>query len=688
MKGYNPEFVKNVAILGHQGSGKTLLTESMLFASKVIGVKGKVEAGTAVSDFLKEEKENQMSLSTTVIPIEFNDCKVNLLDTPGFLDLVAETTSGLRVASAAVVVIDASSGIQVGTEMAWDQTRKYSMPTMIFINKMDKENVNLDKLIAEIRDKFGKRCIPTAVQIGSEADFKGIAQVISEKEVTYAGDKRSTGDLTDATKDKVAEYKDILVEAVAESSEELMEKFFEGEEFTAEEVISGVKNGMASGEVVPILIGSSENNVGALELLEAIVEVAPSAVTTKQKFADASEEVEVIADINSPFSAICFKTVVDPFLGQLSYLQVKTGKLDKSIQVHIAGEKDKIKLNNIMFFRGKESVEADVVNAGDICVVNKLDVLSTGDTLASLEVNDSLMKLPEHQSTLFCALVPKSKNDEDKISNALNRISAEDRSVTVMRPRETGQLLFGALGQKQIDLYLEKMKNQFGVEVTVEEMEIVYRETIRGNSDVQGKYKKQSGGSGQYGDVKIKFAPTEEEFVFKEEIFGGSVPKNYIPAVEKGLIDAIQTGGLAGYPVIGLEATLYDGSYHAVDSSELAFKMAASLAFKDGFMQANPVLLEPIMNVSITVPNDYTGDVMGDLSRRRGVVRGMEPLGSKQVIKAKVPQAEMMSYSIDLKSLTQARGIFEMEFDSYQECPGNISENVIAARKAKMEEEK
>ncbi|XMB87390.1 elongation factor G [Mycoplasmatota bacterium WC44] len=685
MKGYKPEFVKNIAVLGHQGSGKTLLIESLLYATKVIGEKGKLENGSTVSDFLKEEKDHKMSISSSVIPVEYDVHKLNFIDTPGFLDLAAETTAALRVSSAAILVIDGTSGIQVGSEKAWDYLRKYSIPTIIFVDKLDKENVEFNKVIEEIRNTFGKKCMPLGIPIGEEENFHGIGRIFSQKERIYDGDKYTDNELTDATRDKVERYRDMMLEAVAETSEELMEKYFEGEEFTPEEIMAGVEVGVCNGEVVPILIGSAEKNIGPNEILEALKEITPSVEKQKNQFSDTGKEVEVIKDINAPFSAICFKTVIDPFLGKMSYMQVKTGKLTKDQAVHIVGKKDKIKLNNIIFIRGKETKDVDYVSTGDICVVTKIDALSNGDTLADPSVNTPLAGLPTHQPTLFYALLPKTKNDEDKIGNALSRIAAEDRSVGLLRPKETGQLLFGGLGQKHIDLYLDKMKNQFGVEVDTEDMEIVYRETIRGNSDVQGKFKKQSGGSGQYGDVKIRFSPTKEKFIFEEKIFGGSVPKNYIPAVEKGLHDAIQNGGLAGYPVIGLKAELYDGSYHAVDSSELAFKMAAAIAFKDGFMKASPVLLEPIMDVSITVPNDYTGDVMGDLSRRRGVVRGMEPLGSKQIIKAKVPQAEMLTYTIDLKSLTQARGLFEMEFDSYQECPHNVSEYVIKERNAKSE---
>ncbi len=686
MKGYKSELVKNIAVLGHQSSGKTSILESLLLSTNVIGVKGQLTSGTTVSDFLKEEKEHQMSISNSIIPVEYEGVKINFIDTPGFLDLTAEVTAALRVASAAVLVVDAQSGIQVGTEKYYNFLRKYSIPTIVFVNKMDKENVNFDKLIEDIKEAFGNGCMPLGVPIGEADDFDGIGRVFSMKARIYKDGKFTDEELAQS-KERVEQYRDIMLESVAEATDELMEKFFEGEEFTPEEITMGVEVGMENGSVLPILIGSAEKNIGVLELLEIVKEVTPDAITTRTQFADTQAEIEVIEDVNAPFSGLIFKTVVDPFLGQLSYMQVKTGTLDKSTPVHIVGKKDKIKFNQILFMRGKESVEADFVSAGDICVLTKIDALATGDTLADLSVETPLKALAEIRPTLYYGLLPKTKNDEDKIGNALHRIIAEDRSVEVLRPKETGQLLLGGQGQKHIELYLEKMKNQFKVEVDLEDMEIVYRETIRGNSDVQGKFKKQSGGSGQYGDVKIKFSPSEEEFEFVENIFGGSVPKNYIPAVEKGLIDSIQTGGLAGYPVIGLKAELYDGSYHAVDSSELAFKMAASIAFKDGFMKAKPILLEPIMDVSITVPNDYTGDVMGDMSRRRGIVRGMEPIGASQIIKARVPQAEMLTYTMDLKSLTQARGSFKMKFDAYEQCPPDVSKAVIE-RRAKEKEEK
>jgi Translation elongation factors (GTPases) len=448
----------------------------------------------------------------------------------------------------------------------------------------------------------------------------------------------------------------------------------------------GAASGVLHGNVVPILIGAADKNIGPAELLEAITEIVPHATKQRIQFKDTGREVEQEVFDDNKFRAVVFKTVVDPFLGRLSYIQVKSGKLDKSTVMQVVGGRDKLRPNQLLFFRGKDHVEADVVHPGDLVVLTKLDEVKTGMTLADPSVTTPLYGVPTLQPTLYVGLVPQTKADEDRIAQALQRIETEDRSVAVLRPKETGQLLFGGQGQKHIDLYIEKLNHQFKVNVDLEDMEIVYRETIKGTADVQGKYKKQSGGSGQYGDVHIKFSPTDEEFIFAEEIFGGSVPKNYIPAVEKGLVEAIQHGGLAGYPVIGLKAVLYDGSYHAVDSSELAFKMAASLAYKDGFMKAKPTLLEPVMDVKIKVPTEYTGDVMGDMSRRRGLVRGLEPIGSLTLISAKVPQAEMLTYTNDLKSLTQARGSFEMEFASYEECPQEIAVKVIQTRKEYMEE--
>jgi elongation factor G len=685
MKGYPSEQVKNVILVGHQGSGKTFLLESILNVAKVIGSKGSLTAGTTVSDFLKEEKDNQMSLSTTILPVEYEGQKINFLDTPGFLDMEAEVTAAMRVSSAAILVIDGQSGLQVGTEKNFELLRKYSIPTLIFIDGLAKDNCEFDPLIGQIREKFGKGCMPLGIPIGEQSDFKGIARVFSQKERIYTNGFYKDQDITPEYAGKLQEYRDMMLEAVAESSDAFMEKFFEGTEFTPEEIFEGAAKGVLNGDVIPILIGSADKNIGPAEILEAISEIAPHATQPRVQFKDTGRAVEHEVFDDNKFRAVVFKTVIDPFLGRLSYVQVKSGKLDKGTVMQVVGGRDKLRPNQLLFFRGKEHKEADVVYPGDLVVLTKLDDVKTGMTLADPSVTTPLYGVPTLRPTLYVGLVPQAKGDEDRIAQALQRIEIEDRSVEVLRPKETGQLLFGGQGQKHIDLYIEKLKNQYKVNVDLEEMEIVYRETIKGTADVQGKYKKQSGGSGQYGDVHIKFMPTEEDFVFEEEIFGGSVPKNYIPAVEKGLLEAIQYGGLAGYPVIGLKAVLYDGSYHAVDSSELAFKMAASIAYKDGFMKAKPTLLEPIMDVKIKVPNEYTGDVMGDMSRRRGLVRGLEPLGTLTLISAKVPQAEMLTYTNDLKSLTQARGSFEMEFSSYEECPHDIATKVIQVRKDYME---
>ncbi len=685
MKGYPSESVKNVTLVGHQGSGKTFLLESILQYAKVISAKGSVESGSTVSDFLKEEKDNQMSLSTSIVPVEYQNQKINFLDAPGFLDMEAEVTAALRVSSAAILVIDGQSGIQVGTEKYFELLRKYSIPTLIFIDGLAKENTEFDALITQIREKFGKGCMPLGVPIGEHSDFKGIARVFSQKERIYTNGSFTDQPMSENYASKLKEYRDMMLEAVAESSDDLMEKFFDGVEFTPEEIFEGEQSGVLHGNVVPILIGAPIENIGPAELLGNHRNRATCKQRSSSKTPVERSNKKSLTTINLELLS-SKNLVVDPFLGRLSYIQVKSGKLDKSTVMQVVGGRDKLRPNQLLFFRGKDHVEADVVHPGDLVVLTKLDEVKTGMTLADPSVTTPLYGVPTLQPTLYVGLVPQTKADEDRIAQALQRIETEDRSVAVLRPKETGQLLFGGQGQKHIDLYIEKLNHQFKVNVDLEDMEIVYRETIKGTADVQGKYKKQSGGSGQYGDVHIKFSPTDEEFIFAEEIFGGSVPKNYIPAVEKGLVEAIQHGGLAGYPVIGLKAVLYDGSYHAVDSSELAFKMAASLAYKDGFMKAKPTLLEPVMDVKIKVPTEYTGDVMGDMSRRRGLVRGLEPIGSLTLISAKVPQAEMLTYTNDLKSLTQARGSFEMEFASYEECPQEIAVKVIQTRKEYMEE--
>ncbi|SHJ89737.1 elongation factor G [Paramaledivibacter caminithermalis] len=687
MKNYKVDKIRNVALLGHGGSGKTTLTEAMLYTTGVIKRMGKVEDGNTVSDFDKEEISRQFSIGTSVIPIEWNNSKYNILDTPGYFDFSGEVISALRVAGGAIIMVDATSGVEVGTEKAWKYTEERKMPKIIFINKMDKENVNYDKLIKGLRDAFGKKIAPFAIPIGEGVDFKGFVNVVDMIGREYNGKECVNVDVPAGMEDKIAPIREMLIESVAESDEELLEKYFEGEEFTTEEIHEGLRKGVLAGDVVPVLVGSVVNNIGIHTLFEMTSDYMP---TPKDMHNGEYEGVspdndEVIirkVDEKEPFSALVFKTIVDPFVGKISLFKVYSGKLTKDMEVLNANKDEKEKIGSLFMLRGKNQLECDSIVAGDIGAIAKLQYTETGDTLCdkSAPIKYHGIKFPE--PCLFLAVEPKSKGDEEKIGTSLHRLTEEDPTFVVERNKETKQLLIGGQGNMQLTVITNKMKNNFGVEVDLVDPKIAFRETIKGTSSVQGKHKKQSGGAGQYGDVHIRFEPSTEEFEFAEEIFGGSVPKQYIPAVEKGLRESMEKGVLAGFPVVNVKATLFDGSYHSVDSSEMAFKIAASLAFKKGIEKANPVLLEPIMHVEVLIPEEYMGDIMGDMNKRRGRILGMEPTGDGyQRVIAEAPQAEMFKYAPDLRSMTQARGSFTMKFERYDEVPAHLAQKIIEAAK-------
>lgn len=681
MKEYSSDKIRNIVLLGHGGCGKTTLTEAMLFTTKNINRIGKVEDGNTVSDFDKEEIARKISISTSLIPIEWKEYKYNILDTPGYFDFIGEVSSAVRIAAGAVILIDGSSGIEVGTERSWKYMDKRKMPRLIFINKMDKENVNFDKILNHLRNQFGKAIAPFAIPMGKENDFKGFINVVDMIAREYNGKECVDKPIPEDLLGKVEPIREMLIESVAESDEELLEKYFNGEEFTIEEIHNGLRRGILNGDIVPVLVGSAINNIGIHTLLDMIYDYMPrpkdmdpwEGINPKNK----KNEIRKI-DKNEPFSSFVFKTIVDSYVGKISLIKVCSGEFHTDMEVYNPEKEESEKLGNLFLLRGKNQIPVNKVAAGDIVAVAKLQYASTGDTLCDKNHPIQYSKMEFPQPTLFMAVEPKAKGDEEKIGVGLNRLTEEDPSFIIRRNVETKQTLIGGQGDMHIAVIINKLKNKFGTDVQLVEQKIPYRETIKGKSDVQGKHKKQSGGHGQYGDVKIRFEPCEEEFIFTEEIFGGSVPKNYIPAVEKGLRECLETGVLAGYPVTRMKATLYDGSYHDVDSSEMAFKIAASLAFKKGMEQAKPVLLEPIMHVEIIIPEEYMGDIMGDMNKRRGKILGMEPLndGSQKVI-AEAPQAELFKYAIDLRSMTQARGSFTMEFGRYEEVPQQISEKVI-----------
>ena len=648
MKGYTSENIRNVALLGHGGCGKTTFLEAALLATGVISRMGKVEDGHTVSDYDKMEVERGYSINTSVVPILWKENKINFIDTPGYFDFVGEVNAALRAAEAAVIMVDAGSGIQVGTEAAWKACERYKTPRFIVINKRDKDEFDFYKTFGELKDKFGEKLIPFSWPLSAEIDEE-------------------------------------LKEAIAMTDDELMEKYFNGDDFSDEEVLRGLKKGIADGGIVPVCSSAFQLGAGLEGLLDLLVTYVPTPLEhgPYAGFNDKNEPVERLSVVDAPVSAFVFKTIVDPFVGKISVMKVVTGKLNSGTEVYNERAGKAEKLGKLFFLRGKNQTELNYAEAGDIVAVAKLQYTLSGDTLC--DKNDIIRYLPLDypQPSYYIAIEAIDKNDEDKMGTGLNKLREEDPSFVVERNTETRQTLLGGQGDIQLGVILAKLKDRFGVKVKTVPQKIAYRETIKGTSDVQGKHKKQSGGAGQYGDVHIRFSPSEKEFEFSEELFGGSVPKNYVPAVEKGLLECMDKGPLAGCKVVNVKAVLYDGSYHDVDSNEMAFKIAASLAFKKGITEAKPCLLEPIMRLEIFVPDDYMGDVMGDMNKRRGKILGMEPLADGgQKLLAEAPQAELFDYAIGLRAMTQARGSFTMKFEKYEEVPAHLSSKIIEAHKA------
>lgn len=687
MKTYSAENIRNVALLGHSSSGKTTLTEAILFATGVTKRQGKVEDGNTVSDFDKEEINRGVSIGLSVIPVEYKGTKFNLLDTPGYFDFIGEMYGAKRASEGSVLVVDASSGIEVGTEKAWKNLEKYTTPRIIFLNKMDKEDIEFDQLVATLKDEFDEKIIPCALPIGEADGFKGFISILDKKAYEYNGKERKEIELTEEQEEEVNNIRDTLMEKIAETDEALLEKYFEGEEFTKEEISKGLKTSIANGDLVPLVVGSASKGIGADFLLEVIETYIPSpkSIASYIGLKD-GEEVERKVDSSDSFSAVVFKTIVDPFVGKLSLFKVVSGKINKDTELYNSTKEEGEKLGGLFILRGKNQIEVDQIEAGDIGATSKLSLTQTGDTLCDKNDHTLYETISYPQPTLFLAVEAKNKGDEDKIWSSLQKLTDEDPTFIVERNAETKQLLIGGQGNMQLTVIVDKLKQNFGVEVNLFSPKIAFRETIKGTSSVQGKHKKQSGGAGQYGDVHMKFEPCEEEFVFEQQVFGGAVPRNYFPAVERGVKDSLENGVLAGFPVVNIKAILFDGSYHAVDSNEMAFRIAASIAFKKGMEQAKPILLEPVVKVEIIVPEDYMGDVMGDMNKRRGKILGMEQQADgTQKISAEAPHAEMFEYAIDLRAMTQARGSFTMEFSRYEEVPSHIAEKIIADVNAEKE---
>ena len=646
MKSYTSENIRNVALLGHSGCGKTTFVEAALLTTKAITKAGKVESGNTVSDYDKMEIERGSSINTSLIPVEWKGKKINFIDTPGDFDFAGEVTAALKAAEAAMIIVDAGAGIQVGTEMAWKACEKSGTPRFFVINKRDRDELDFDKTLSELKDMFGVAVAPLSVPL--------------------------TGDIDDD-----------LMEAIAGADEELMEKYFDEGELSEDEIKTGLAKGIASGDIVPVLQSVFEIGKGVDDILDAVTACVADPL---QHAPYEAEDGEIEPSADGPLSAFVFKTLNDPFVGKISMIKVVSGTLAAATEVYNANSEKAEKLGKLFFMRGKEQIDTPTAPAGDIVAVAKLQFTQTGDTLCDKAHAVKFAPIAFPQPTYYIAVEAADKNDEDKMGTGLNRLREEDPSFVVDRNVETHQTLLGGQGDKQLSIVLAKMKDRYGVNMNTVPQKIAYRETIKGTSDVEGKHKKQSGGAGQFGDVFIKFSPSDQDFEFAEEIFGGSVPKNYIPAVEKGLQECMDKGPLAGCKVQGVKAVLYDGKYHPVDSNEVSFKIAASLAFKKGIVEANPCLLEPIMKLEIMVPDDYTGDVMGDMNKRRGRILGMEPQNGEQKLMAEAPQSELFDYALGLRAMTQGRGSFTMEFIRYEEVPKNLADEIIAKHAAEEEE--
>lgn len=686
---YAADKIRNICLLGHGGDGKTSLAESMLFLAKGTDRLGKISDGNTVCDFDAEEIRRQFSISATLAPVEYNGNKLNIIDTPGFFDFVGEVFEGLRVADSGLIAVTAKSGVGVGTEKSWKYVTDRKLPRFFYVSKIDEENADYEKTINGLRNTFGISVCPVVIPIIEGEKAVGIVDIVKNKAYKMEGTSRKEIELPAAMKDQVAEYRGIISENAAETSEEMMEKFFSGEEFTAEELIEGVRCGVQSLSIAPVFCGSALTGIGTLSLMAGLIDYAPSPMQARPEIARRNEaDVEIKFDEKGPVAAIVFKTVADQY-GRFSFFKVVSGRVTSDMILTNARSGQNEKMGHIYMVRGKKNTEVDAVECGDIGAVSKLSETKTGDTLCAPGSVVELARINFPEPCYSRAIAPKAKGGEEKIATGLSRLKDEDPTFTTENNAETKQLIISGAGDIHIDVLCSKLKLKFGVDVELSGPKVPYREKIRKKVAVEGKHKKQSGGHGQYGHVKMEFEPVDSiDLVFEEKIFGGSVPKNFHPAVEKGIREAMTRGLLAGFPMVNLKATLTDGSYHDVDSNELSFKMAAKLAYKAGMPIANPVLLEPVGSLKVYVPDSYMGDVIGDLNKRRGRIMGMNPAeGGIQIVEAEVPMSEVSSYAIDLRSMTQGRGSFSFKFERYEDAPPMIQNKVIEEAKASAGEE-
>ncbi len=691
MEKYAMESIRNVALFGHGGSGKTSLSEAMLFDAGVTTRMGRVDEGNTVSDFEPDEQKKKISVSTSLLPFEWNNHKVNLLDVPGFPDFIGETIQAMRVADGAIFVISAVSGLEVQAEIVWRMADELKLPRLVFINKMDRENASFQNCLDELTEVFGTRIFPLQLPIGEEHDFRGVVDLTKNKAIVYSDDKSSEEDPPADMEDQIAEARERLIEGAAETSDDLMERYLNEEEISSEEVYSALLSGIARGAIVPVLCGSSTHNIGIQPLMDAIVNGLPSPsirteITGVKPGGD--QEVTLKCDEKSPLSALVFKTISDPYVGKLTYFRVFSGSVKADSPIYNSTRDKEERVGQIFVTRGKAQIAVREIPAGDIGAVPKLSDTATGDTLCEKASQILLPGIEFPDPIMSLAVEPKSKGDEDKLSTALARLAEEDPTFRSRRDAEVKQTIISGMGEAHLEIAMERMARKFGVEVNSSLPKVPYKECVHRSAKAEGKHKKQTGGHGQFGIAWVEVAPQERGsgFVFVDKIVGGAIPRQFIPSVEKGVRKAMEDGFLAGYPIVDLSVTLYDGKFHPVDSSDMSFQIAGSLALRAAMEGADPYLLEPIMDVEILVPEAYMGDVMGDLNSKRGKPLGMEQEGSLQLIRAQVPLSEMFRYSIDLRSITGGRGTFRMSPSHYEEVPSHIAQKIIDQAKADKEQ--
>jgi elongation factor G len=688
MKQFQQDKIHNVMLLSHSGAGKTSLSEAILFSSGEIKRLGKVDADNTTSDYDPEEIKRKISINLTLLPYYWQDKKVNLVDVPGYADFIGELRAATRISEGTIIVISAAAGVEVGTEQAWEYSEEAGLARLIFINKMDRENINFDKLIEQIQTSFGKKCIPLQIPFNESNIFKGIVDLLKLK--CYIGDNTEGSEIPEALKIQADSIREKVVETIAEVDDILIEKYLGGEEITQDELLQSLKQAVFHGKIVPIFIGSALQNIAIQQLMDAVNSYLPSAKEIEIVTTSDSKISNVEPDQKFPLAALVFKTSADQYVGKLTYFRVFSGTIESNSQVWNVNQGSLERIGQLFVIRGKNQEPVPKIEAGDIGAVAKLNITVTGDTLGSQAKPIKILQATFPRPVYSVAVHPKTKADLDKLGSALTRLTEEDLTINMHRDNDTGETIISGMGDTQLDVAAEKMQRKFGVGVELSIPKVPYKETITQSVKSEYKHKKQSGGHGQYGHVLLELTPlsrgSNNEFV--STVVGGSVPKNYIPAVEKGVNEALKEGVLAGYPVVNVKANIYDGSFHPVDSSEICFKIAGAGAFKRGLSDGRSILLEPIMNIKVIVPGEFTGDIISDLNTKRARVQGMNPVDSNNIIEAQAPLAEVLRYAIDLKSITQGKGTFSMESSHYEEVPEHISQKIISGRQAEREAEK